>query len=97
MVGELPPDNKAVAAPAIVGKAPSTVGRVGSAAKGTAAGYIYTHKSFSIAFNKNQVIHVNLTSENPRPIVVWCFVVYLKTHHPLTTKYQKNFARVLSC
>ncbi len=32
-------------------------------------GFIYCHKDFSIAFNGNQIIEVNLTSENPRAIV----------------------------
>jgi transmembrane 9 superfamily protein 3 len=32
------------------------------------AGFIYTHKEFTIAYNRNQIIEVNLTSENPRQI-----------------------------
>eukprot|EP00271_Cylindrocystis_brebissonii_P003027 TRINITY_DN1377_c0_g1_i1.p1 TRINITY_DN1377_c0_g1~~TRINITY_DN1377_c0_g1_i1.p1 ORF type:complete len:600 (+),score=132.97 TRINITY_DN1377_c0_g1_i1:226-2025(+) len=30
---------------------------------------IYTHKSFDINYNGEQIIHVNLTSENPQPVV----------------------------
>lgn len=30
--------------------------------------YIYTHKTFDIAYNGNNIIHVNLTSENPAAI-----------------------------
>ncbi|XRB06730.1 transmembrane 9 superfamily member [Pycnococcus provasolii] len=30
--------------------------------------YIYTHKSFDIAYSGHQIIQVNLTSENPRPL-----------------------------
>lgn len=32
-------------------------------------GFIYTHKEFSISYNQNQIIEVNLTSANPRPIL----------------------------
>lgn len=35
-----------------------------------AQGFIYTHKDFSISYNGRQIIEVNLTSENPRPIVM---------------------------
>lgn len=31
--------------------------------------YIYTHKTFDIAYNSDRVIHINLTSENPQPVV----------------------------
>jgi len=31
-------------------------------------GFIYTHREFSISYNGNRIIEVNLTSENPRPI-----------------------------
>jgi transmembrane 9 superfamily protein 3 len=34
----------------------------------TAQGFIYTHRDFSISYNGAQIIEVNLTSENPRPI-----------------------------
>ena len=30
--------------------------------------FIYTHKSFEIGYNNEQVIMVNLTAENPRPL-----------------------------
>ena len=29
------------------------------------ATYVYTHKSFSLAYNGDRIIYVNLTSENP--------------------------------
>lgn len=32
--------------------------------------FIYTHKTFDIAYNGDRIIHVNLTSENPVPITV---------------------------
>eukprot|EP00823_Brevimastigomonas_motovehiculus_P008249 TRINITY_DN7529_c0_g1_i1.p1 TRINITY_DN7529_c0_g1~~TRINITY_DN7529_c0_g1_i1.p1 ORF type:complete len:599 (-),score=94.51 TRINITY_DN7529_c0_g1_i1:130-1926(-) len=32
-------------------------------------GFVYTHKDFSIAYNGDQIIQVNLTSEDPRPII----------------------------
>lgn len=31
--------------------------------------FLYTHKTFSVSYNGNQIIEVNLTSEHPRPIV----------------------------
>lgn len=32
-------------------------------------GFLYSHREFSISYNGRQIIEVNLTSENPRPIV----------------------------
>lgn len=32
-------------------------------------GFLYMHKEFSISYNGQQIIEVNLTSENPRPIL----------------------------
>jgi len=54
-------------------------------------GFIYTHKDFSIAYNGDQIIEVNLTSENPRPIVAG-------ETHPMTYSVswmptEKTFAR----
>ena len=37
-------------------------------AKPEAQVFIYTHKSFEIGYNNEQVIMVNLTAENPRPL-----------------------------
>lgn len=31
--------------------------------------YIYTHKKFSFSFNRDRIIEVNLTAENPVPLV----------------------------
>ncbi|PRW59993.1 transmembrane 9 superfamily member 1 [Chlorella sorokiniana] len=36
--------------------------------KGDDTVYIYTHKTFDIAYNGDRIIHINLTSENPQPI-----------------------------
>lgn len=38
--------------------------------KGDANVYIYTHKSFDIAYNGDRIIHINLTSESPQPLTV---------------------------
>jgi transmembrane 9 superfamily protein 3 len=37
-------------------------------ARDAAPAYLYTHKSFSIAYNGDQIVQVNLTSEVPKPI-----------------------------
>jgi len=37
--------------------------------EGSREAFIYTHKDFSISYNGDQIIQVNLTSERPRPIV----------------------------
>lgn len=36
---------------------------------GAPAKHIFTHRTLSISYNENQIIEVNLTSENPEPIV----------------------------
>jgi transmembrane 9 superfamily protein 3 len=38
-------------------------------ANGKEQGFLYTHREFSISYNDNQIIEVNLTSEKPMPIV----------------------------
>jgi len=36
---------------------------------GKEQGFVYTHREFSISYNGNQIIEVNLTSEKPEPII----------------------------
>lgn len=55
-----------------------------------AQGFIYTHRDFSIAFNGNQVVEVNLTSENPRPIT-------LGEVYPITYSVRRHCAISHSC
>lgn len=50
------------------GDAPAAVAAA-AAASPDARGFIYTHKRFDVAYNGDRVVEVNLTSENPQPIL----------------------------
>ena len=53
-------------------------------------GFIYTHRDFSISTNHNQIIEVNLTSENPKPLTPDTTVAFTYSVHWTTTN--KEFA-----
>lgn len=59
--------------------------------------FVYTHKSLSILFNGNQVIQVNLTSENPKPITVGetYEFTYSVLWRPTMGKFEDRFDRYL--
>ncbi|XP_073270131.1 transmembrane 9 superfamily member 1-like [Primulina huaijiensis] len=46
------------------------VGELGSERKGGSKPMLYTHKSISVQYNKDQIIQVNLTQHNPKPLEV---------------------------
>jgi len=58
-------------------------------------GFLYTHKEFSISYNGRQIIEVNLTSENPRPIVpgttaaLTFSVKWVETSKPFATRFDR--------
>ncbi len=41
-------------------------GMVGEGSKGAA--FVFTHSKLSIGYNKDRIVEVNLTSENPQPV-----------------------------
>jgi transmembrane 9 superfamily protein 3 len=57
--------------------------------------YVYTHKKFVIAYNGNQIIEVNLTSENPEPIAAGTVLTFtysvewVKTNIAFETRFNK--------
>ncbi|KAK9908535.1 hypothetical protein WJX75_009309 [Coccomyxa subellipsoidea] len=59
--------------------------------------YIYTHKSFDINYNDNRIIQVNLTSENPQPIVPGMNVefTYSVRWAPSAIPFPRRFERYL--
>lgn len=59
--------------------------------------YIYTHKTFDIAYNGNSVIHVNLTSENPQPITsgIKLDFTYSINWSPSAIPFSRRFERYL--
>eukprot|EP00899_Mesostigma_viride_P027506 jgi/Mesvir1/7940/Mv11860-RA.1 len=59
--------------------------------------FIYTHKSFDINYNKNRIIQVNLTSENPRPLIPGTTLdfTYSVKWEPTAIKYHQRFDRYL--
>jgi len=60
-------------------------------------GFIYTHKDYSISYNGNQIIQVNLTSENPMPInvgekhAITFSVTWVKTEKSFDTRYHRYY------
>jgi len=56
---------------------------------------VYTHKAFAIGYNGNQVIEVNLTSENPRPVLngekypMTYSVVWKETNTPFDRRFDR--------
>jgi len=60
-----------------------------------AQGFIYTHKSFSVHYNGDQIVQVDLTSENPRPLTLgerYSFT-YSVSWQPSTAPFDERFAR----
>jgi len=59
--------------------------------------YIYTHKSFDINYNGNRMIQVNLTSENPRPLVEGSSLEfsYSVKWQQTNTPFRRRFERYL--
>ncbi len=59
--------------------------------------FVYTHKEFSIAYNGNRIIEVNLTSGNPRPIVPdqTFDLTYSVKWKPTTKSFASRFDRYL--
>jgi transmembrane 9 superfamily member 3 len=76
-------------------------GFVGPPPEQTSAGdttiYIYTHKTFDIAYNGNRIIHVNLTSENPVAIANGAKLefTYAVNWHPSDVPFERRFERYL--
>uniref|UniRef100_A0A7S0WFB7 Transmembrane 9 superfamily member n=1 Tax=Chlamydomonas leiostraca TaxID=1034604 RepID=A0A7S0WFB7_9CHLO len=59
--------------------------------------YIYTHKHFDISFNRDRIIHVNLTANHPvlvKPGVNLTFT-YAVQWTPTTTPFARRFERYL--
>eukprot|EP00887_Chlorella_sp_A99_P006658 scaffold3.g6658.t1 len=65
--------------------------------KGDTNVYIYTHKTFDITYNKDRVIHVNLTSESPQPVVSGAALTftYSVQWQPTAIPYARRFERYL--
>ena len=59
--------------------------------------YIYTHKTFDISYNGDRIIGVNLTAENPKPLVPGTDLefTYSVNWKPTETKFGKRFERYL--
>jgi len=59
--------------------------------------FLYTHKRFDISYNANQVIHVNLTTEQPTEIRPGAELVFTyEVHwHPTNTPFSERFNRYL--
>lgn len=57
--------------------------------------YIYTNKKFSLSFNRDRVIEVNLTAENPVPLIrgtqleFTYSVTWTSTDIPFEKRFQK--------
>lgn len=73
------------------------VGEVVPEAGGEEKLYLYTHKKFMISWNEDQVIEVNLTSENPVPLErgVTIPFTYSVTWHVTDIPYEKRFEKYL--
>lgn len=59
--------------------------------------YIYTHKSFDIAWNGDRIVHVNLTSEKPKPLVAGANLEFSFTVNwvPTDIPFARRFERYL--
>lgn len=70
-------------------------GAKGEPAQVKEQGFLYTHKDFSISYNGRQIIEVNLTSENPRPILpgttapLTFSVTWVETTKPFATRFDR--------
>ena len=60
-------------------------------------GFIYTHKDFSISYNGGQIIEVNLTSDNPKPLKADTTLplTFSVTWHPTDKDFSSRFDRYL--
>ena len=60
-------------------------------------GFVYTHKDFSIAYNGPQIIEVNLTSDNPKPLKADTTLplTFSVTWHPTQKTFASRFDRYL--
>eukprot|EP00003_Mantamonas_plastica_P024641 TRINITY_DN462_c1_g1_i10.p1 TRINITY_DN462_c1_g1~~TRINITY_DN462_c1_g1_i10.p1 ORF type:complete len:259 (-),score=64.70 TRINITY_DN462_c1_g1_i10:76-810(-) len=60
--------------------------------------YIYTHKKFSISYNGDQIIEVNLTSETPMPIDngVNLVFTYSVEWHPTDVSFEDRFDKYVT-
>jgi len=60
-------------------------------------GYVYTHKEFSISYNGNRIIEVNLTSESPKPLTAGQKypMTFSVTWHQTTKTFEDRFHRYL--
>lgn len=79
-------------------------GKAVTASQGTVEGdghngqvFIYTHKSFDIGYNNEQIISVNLTAENPKPLSAGSDLefTYSVKWTPSAVKFGKRFERYL--
>lgn len=61
------------------------------------ASFIYTHRDYSISFNGAQIIEVNLTSENPRPLTLGVTypITYSVTWQATPLTFESRFDRYL--
>ena len=59
--------------------------------------FIYTHKSFDIGYNNDQIISVNLTAENPKPLSAGSDLefTYSVKWTPSAVKFGQRFERYL--
>jgi len=64
---------------------------------GNARAFFYTHKAFSISYNQNHIIQVNLTSANPKPIEKGKkeAMTYSVTWTPTDGSFEDRFDRYL--
>ena len=79
-------------------------GKAVTASQGTVEGdghngqvFIYTHKSFDIGYNNDQIISVNLTAENPKPLSAGSDLefTYSVKWTPSAVKFGQRFERYL--
>lgn len=61
--------------------------------EGPEVAFLYTHRRFSVSFNGDQVIEVNMTSENPKPIKVGVEMAftYSVEWRRTTTPFEERF------
>eukprot|EP00897_Mesotaenium_endlicherianum_P009813 jgi/Mesen1/8860/ME000053S08260 len=80
-----------------VGEVTAPEGKNGEATGGEDTVYIHTHKSFDINYNEQQIIQVNLTAENPRPITPGTTLefTYSVKWEATTIPFVKRFDRYL--
>jgi len=64
---------------------------------GKMAKHIFTHRTLSLAYNRDQIVEVNLTSENPIPIEVGTTLHFTYSVHwkPTSKPFDQRFNRYL--